>query len=497
MIKKLISTKDFPFQLFTVGTLILLTVPTLIQDGMFLDGILYTSVSHNLATGTGTFWQPVSSPFYGNSGSIYFHEHPPLAFGIQSVFYKLLGDSMYVERFYIFMTMCLTAFFISILWKTVFKNEDKLRSMSWLPVLVWIIIPSCSWSYSNNMMENTMGLFDLIAVIFMYKSCSEEKHRYPMLLLSGLFVFLATFSKGIPGFFPLAVPASYWLVFRKGNLLKPVIQTIIMLSVPAFIYLILFNIPESRESLMFYVTQRLFQRVSEAPTVSSRFYIIGRLFSELLPLFIIAALTFSIIKFRKIYVTAFNFPKQSAFLFLTGLSAAAPIALTMVQRGFYLVPSFPYFGLAFAALLSLVFIHLRDKVISVRLKLFRTLSLGFLVFAIVLSAMQKGKTSRDRGLLHDVHTIGNTLPRKSAITISQDIANNCSLECYFIRYYDIGLHIDGPERFLLVKKEDAKPDSVNFSKMAIDTRVYDLYVKKEAEGSQFPPATAGTSSSSL
>jgi hypothetical protein len=302
-----------------------------------------------------------------------------------------------------------------------------------------------------------------------------------MLLLSGLFVFLATFSKGIPGFFPLAVPAIYWLIIRKGNLLRPVIQTSLVLAVPAFIYLILFNIPESRESLKFYVTERLFQRIGEAPTVSSRFYIMGRLLSELLPLVIISALTFSILKIRKFRLQAFNFPEQSAFLFLTGLSAAAPIALTMVQRGFYLVPSFPYFGLAFAALLSPAVLHFRNKVISSRLRLFRNLSLGLIIFAFVFSALQKGKTSRDRELLHDVHAIGNTLPRKSAITISQDIANNSSLECYFIRYYDIGLHINEPERFLMIKKEDAKPDSISFSKLVIDTRVYDVYVKKEAE----------------
>lgn len=199
---KYLRGNELPFWLFSFSILIVLTVPKLIQDGMFLDGMLYTCVSHNLANGLGTFWEPFFSPSYYNAGSPAFHEHPPLVFGIQSMFFRILGDSMYVERLYIFLTMCITAWLIHLLWKEIFSGQDRIRSISWLPVIFWIIIPTSFWAYSNNMMENTMSLFDISAVLFIYRSLNSEKDRPGLLLIAGFFIFLATFSKGVPGFFP-------------------------------------------------------------------------------------------------------------------------------------------------------------------------------------------------------------------------------------------------------------------------------------------------------
>jgi 4-amino-4-deoxy-L-arabinose transferase-like glycosyltransferase len=78
------------FWFITVSIVFILTLPTLIQDGMFMDGELYTAVSHNLANGIGTFWFPSFS--YHNLAGIKdsFHEQPPLVFGIQALFFKIL-----------------------------------------------------------------------------------------------------------------------------------------------------------------------------------------------------------------------------------------------------------------------------------------------------------------------------------------------------------------------------------------------------------------------
>jgi 4-amino-4-deoxy-L-arabinose transferase-like glycosyltransferase len=104
------------FWLIAFAAMIGLTLPTLIQDGMFMDAMLYTSVSHNLSMGIGTFWFPEFS-VHNVGGLSSFHEQPPLVFGIQSLFYTVLGDSMYVERFYTFLTMVITAFLINLVWK--------------------------------------------------------------------------------------------------------------------------------------------------------------------------------------------------------------------------------------------------------------------------------------------------------------------------------------------------------------------------------------------
>lgn len=480
MIIKHLQGKNLPFWLFTFSVLILLTVPKLIQDGMFMDGMLYTCVSHNLSNGIGTFWFPEFSPSWFNAGSRFFHEQPPLAFGIQSVFFRIFGESMYVERLYTFITMCITAFSIKLLWNFIYRKKEELKTISWLPVIFWITIPACFWSYSNNMMENTMGIFTLAAVIFIFKSVESERDQTGTLLLSGLFIFLATMSKGVPGIFPIAVPFLYWIIFRKNSFPKVIFQTLIILSVPALFYFILLRLPESQESLKFYVTKRLLGRINDDPTVSSRFYIIWRLFNELLPQIILSILIISFTRLKRINVPLISDTRLSLFFFSTGLAAAAPLALTMVQRGFYLVPSFPYFALGFSILIAPVVLKFSETVISnpVRFRVCRIASIVLFVFAIGFAFMQKGKTVRDRDILHDVHAMGNTIPVRSAITVNQDISNNFSLACYLIRYYNISLFIDEPKDYLMVDKTAEHPDSSDFTKLNIDTKLYDIYRKK-------------------
>jgi hypothetical protein len=92
--------------------------------------------------------------------------------------------------------------------------------------------------------------------------------------------------------------------------------------------------------------------------------------------------------------------------------------------------------------------------------------------------MQKGKTVRDRDILHDVYAIGNTIPKKSAITVNQDVATTYVLECYFIRYYDISLYIDQPKEYLMVKKTENSDISSDFEKLNIETKIYDVYKLK-------------------
>ena len=92
--------------------------------------------------------------------------------------------------------------------------------------------------------------------------------------------------------------------------------------------------------------------------------------------------------------------------------------------------------------------------------------------------MQKGKSVRDRDMLQDVHTIGNAIPPKSAITVNQDIANTYVLECYFIRYYNISLYVDEPKHYLLIKKSGEPPVSTDFEKLNIETKLYDIYRHK-------------------
>ena len=480
MFKEYHPSKNLPFWFFTMSVLILLTVPTLIQDGMFLDAMLYTCVSHNLSHGFGTFWFPQFSHSSFADFPV-FLEHPPLVFGIQSLFFRLFGDSMYVERFYTFLTMCTTAFLINLLWRDLFKKEEEIKELSWLPILFWITIPGSIWSYSNNMMENSMAVFDLCAVILILRAAESERTETGKLFLAGLFVFLATFSKGVPGFFPVAIPFLHWLIFRKKSAGNIILSTIILLSAPVIIYFIMLNFPQSKESLQYYVTKRLWVRINDSPVVTNRFYILKNLFTELIPQLLFLAIIITAAKIKKVKVPIISYSVRSVLFISIGLAASVPLTFTFVQRGFYLVPSLPFFAIGLSVLIASRISDFKERVIGKKkvYRIFYILSIVLFFFSIGFSYSQKGKTQRDREMLHDVHAIGDAIPGKSAITVNPDIANTSVLECYFIRYYDISLYIDEPKEYLMVKKSMNPVIPTDFEKLNIATNIYDIYKKKE------------------
>jgi 4-amino-4-deoxy-L-arabinose transferase-like glycosyltransferase len=476
MLNKMLNNKHFPFWLIAVGILIGLTVPTLIQDGMFMDAMLYTSVSHNMSMGIGSFWFPEFS-VHNIAGMASFHEQPPLVFGIQSLFFRLLGDSMYVERFYVFLTTCITAFLIVLLWKEIFRNNDSLIKMGWLPVLLWITIPVCFWSYSNNMHENTMGVFTLCAVLFSYKAFQTKKHSVLLIVLSGLFIFLASFSKGIPGFFPITIPFLYWLITRKISFAKTVLYTLIITLIPFVIYLLLCIIPEGKDSLSKYFIERALHRMNEVPTVDSRFYILGRLFMELLPQLSLIVVFFVIAKLKKTEMRIPDNLRSFLFFVSVGLIASAPLMLTLVQKGFYFVPSLPFFAIGISIIIAPLIAGWVGLINTsgMKHKVFLLSSACLLLFAIVFSGMQAGKTSRDKDLLHDVYIIGTVVPKQSLVSITSDMWNNWSLQCYLMRYYNISLESSYKNEYFIWDRTIANDTLANFRKVDIATVQYDLY----------------------
>lgn len=47
---------DNSYLLLTTAIFALLLLPTLGQKGMFLDGVIYSSIARNLSEGFGSFW---------------------------------------------------------------------------------------------------------------------------------------------------------------------------------------------------------------------------------------------------------------------------------------------------------------------------------------------------------------------------------------------------------------------------------------------------------
>lgn len=481
MIKKVFLHQQTPFWFITVSVIAGLTLPTLIKDGMFMDAMLYTSVSHNLSQGIGTFWFPQFSE-HNLAGLTSFHEQPPLVFGIQAVFYKLFGDSRYVERFYTFLTICISASLIVCIWKDVFKKNETLNKLGWLPLFLWITIPVCFWSYSGNMHENTMAIFILCSALFTIRAILSEEFKLHLLLLSGVFIFFATLSKGIPGFFPITIPFLYWMTQKNTKFSRTFIQSLIITLVPAVIYFVLFLIPESRESLSTYLFKRVLHRISDVPTVDTRFYILWRIFTELIPQLGLLLILFSVAKFKKMQVFSSDLNRKSIFFILIGLAGSAPLMLTLVQKGFYFVPALPFFAIGLSILIAPIISNLIApiNVHSQKYKLFFIFSSSLIVFVAVLTFMQKDKFSRQPELMHDMYLIGERVERRNTVSIPIELWNNFDLQCNLIRYFNISVEAGDKKEYYIMDRTIGIAVPASYVKTDLKTLQYDLY-KKESE----------------
>ena len=475
------NAKQLPFWIFGLSVVFGLTLPVLIQDAMFQDAMLYSSVSHNLSQGIGTFWFPQYSKL-NIAGLSSFHEHPPLVFGIQSLFFSVLGSSIYVERFYTFLMIIITVILINHLWKMIFPPQNGQRKLGWLPVLFWISIPVCFWSYRSNMMENTMAIFDLLAVIFFLRVVWSGKNERLWLAASGVMIFLASFSKGIPGLFPLAAPFIYWVVWRKQSFLTSFRQTLILTAIPVLIYFVLTLFPESRESLYNYVFKRLLMRVDVMPTADYRLEILWRLVKEMIPLMIMVSVVFVVARFKKT-TSAISDNRQLILLFmLMGLSGSAPMTLTMVQKGWYLTPAFPYFAIGFALIISPI---ISGWIESINLKsrgfaIFRIITVLLAAGVIIVTLSQYGNVSREKDTVADVYEIGKVVPRYSALSCEPDLYDeyNFILEGFLVRYFNISLDPKEQNDFYLKQKSSPAGVPDGYEPVDISLKKFELYRRR-------------------
>ncbi|MBL4654341.1 MAG: glycosyltransferase family 39 protein, partial [Bacteroidia bacterium] len=305
------NKKNLPFQIITLALFIGLIVPVAIQDGMFMDGLIYACIAKNLANGLGTFWDPHFSASFMTS----YHEQPPLFFGLESIFFRLFGDSIYVERAFSLLLGCITAYFIHLIWKLIHRSNSDIQQASWFPILLWTITPVCFWGYAYNVEETIMGTFAAGSVYFILQAIT--KNSIPYLVLGGLFIFLSSFCKGIQGLFPITSVFIYWLITKNISLKKMLSFSIILIAIPTVIYLLLFTHDAVIASYSAYFQDRLvgtFQKEHIA-TTTNRLYLLYRLLCELLPA-IALCIVITIINIRYKSPKLTNPNLKTAFFFI-------------------------------------------------------------------------------------------------------------------------------------------------------------------------------------
>lgn len=463
--------KEIPFYLLFLAAFLFMAGPQLFSDGMFVDGVVYASVSKNLANGLGSFWVPVyTATLYPE-----FIEHPPLVFGMQSLFFSLFGNSIFTERIYSLIMFLMISLIIIRIWKEMTGNYQ----MAWIPLLLWISIPLAGWGISNNMLENTLTIFVCLAALFYL--VSMKRNKYLFITLASLCIIAGFLSKGFVAFFPLSVPFFAWLAAKKISSQRFVLDTLIMVFVSTLVFVTLFLIfPASYDSIIKYIDKQVVGSLKNVQTVENRFYILYRLFTELIPMLALVTIILLIRWFKSKREIIFKTPKgNSLMLLLVGLSGVVPIMISLKQSGYYMIPAFPFFALGLG-LLIIKDVEFLFKKINFKLPGFKTfyaLSTSVFLLALILTFLSFDKTGRDKDKLHDIYMIMDKVPENTTIAISYDLFEDWGLHAYFMRLANISLDPDKTEPYMFyISKTNNRPEG--FRPLDINTKNYKLYLRR-------------------
>lgn len=465
--------KALPFYLLVIGIFLVIISPSLLSEGMFMDGLIYSTIAKNLANGIGTFW----NPHFTSTCLTNFHEHPPLAIGIQSIFISIFGESRYIDKIYSLLTFIIVGFVILKIWKTLGYTKG------WFPLLLWLSIPLVSWACTNDLLENTMTIFTSFSILFYLKSQNNKKYFF--IFLSGLMLSFGFLTKGFVAFFPWTFPFLIWLLLRKKSFGSMFIETSILFLCTAIPLLLLILIsPVAKLSLHNYIDTQVINSLKHATTVSSRFFIVKRLFSELIPVISLCVI-FIIVGLRKkisISLLKDNY-KMALVFFLFSLTGVLPIMISMKQSGFYILSTFPFFAIAFAILLNPLIEILFNKINyqSIGFLIFKWIGFGVFFVGIILSLYFSNHFERDENKIKDTYLILSKLPEGSTINVYLNLWSDWSLHGYYARYKNISLdpELSNKRMYLLVQNESYS-DTINknYQIVNLPTKEYKLFKKK-------------------
>jgi len=467
-------TQILPFYLFTIGFFLILISPNILSDGMFMDGLYYATIAKNLSNGIGSFWNPHFTATFMPE----FHDHPPLAFGIQSIFFTIFGESRYIDKMYSLLTFIIVGYIILLIWNYLgYKN-------GWFPLFLWITIPLVFWACTNNILENTLSIFVSLSILFYLKSQNSKKYFF--ILLSGLMLSFGFLTKGFVAFFPWTFPFLLWLLLRRKSVYNMAFDSIgvfITTIIPLILLVLLF--PEAKLSIGKYIESQVIHSLKNVTTVDYRFYIVIRLFFELIPAIVLSILIVVWGWSRKvsIYLLKVNY-KQALVFFLLGLTGVLPIMISMKQSGFYILTTFPFFALSFGILLNPLVEMIIDRINyqSKGFLIFKFIGYSLFFIGILSSMYFANQIGRDKKIINDTYIITLTIPAGITINILPNMWQDWCLHGYYYRYKNISLdtNLDNKREYFLIQSMNPSDTTAlrDYKKVELQTLEYQLYRKK-------------------
>ena len=458
--------KYWPY-LFVAGLFGLFACNNQLTRGMFMDGLIYTSVADNMAHGIGSFWHPV----YTATQFPDFYEHPPLMMWLLSLWFRLFGTGMMAAKAYSVAVLLLTAALMVGVWKQMgFKT-----GLGWLPMLLLTLIPDVALAAHNNYLESTMTVFVLAAVWLVLRGTTTHHSSFIIHhLLAGLMLALAALTKGPTGLFPLALPLLLWLFGERkgfGHVAGGTLAMVAGLVVP--LALLWLCVPDAQEFLRKYFDNQVIG--GSQVQVTSRTYIVTTLFSHtaVVLLIAVAAALFGILDKKAPWRPTRDSWRRFGLLFALALCGTLPMMVSTKQRAFYLLTVFPFVALAVAALIEPLVRHLERRAESGEWRtVLSVATMAVLLAAVVANALHYGKPGRDKVLIADMDVIAPALQKGETVAITPDLASDNSLHGYWYFYHHVNLDANARHRHLLTTTP--LTDSA-YRELPLPTAEYKLY----------------------
>lgn len=467
--------KHHYFYLF-VGFLFLGVVSVnLFSDGMFMDGLFYAAIARNMAHGLGSFWQPhLSQTLFSE-----FYEHPPLALGLQSLAFRVFGDSIYVERLYSLFTYLSMGSLMVLIWGKLTND----RRSGWIALFLLLTVGGLPWAVANNVLENTMGVFTCLSVWLLLGNL--ENGRRLRVVLAGLSLSMGLLAKGFFCLYIWDVPFFLWLFKRQSGFRRMASDTAILVGstlLPiAFLYGFL---PAAQNNMNHYFNEQVVHSILNVQTVGTRFAIIGKFLHNILPPLVLGgiAVAAALRQGRDKKVLQAN--RRIALMFLAiVLSGVLPIMISLKQSGFYILTVYPLFALGLACYLHPV---LGPWIDGLRPEargfgIFKKVTAGVAVAAVSLALLQIGRVGRDKETVADCRAVIDHVGEGAVVNICPDMYDEWGLHGYFSRYGKVSLDPDPKNArryFLAVDGCCPSHLAQKYSPVDVATTKYRLYRRK-------------------
>jgi len=410
---------------------------------MFVDGVLYATIARNMAEGVGGFW----SAHYTSIIYPQFFEHPPLGIWLLSLFYKLFGDSRYVESFYSLFMWFIVFFLMSRIWFSLHWRQAR-----WVPAVLLLSAPITSWILTNNELEGPLQFACLLSVLFTIEATLAEGalQRVIYALGSALMIVAGFLIKGPFGLYPVVAPVLLYVTCRNTTVFRLLqiyfVQISLCLLAGCFFY---YHSESHRFFRNYFHIQIELSLTGKREVNNPHFYILLKILGDAAVMLVFATiLNYGVTRRIKK-------EKSGPFLFFLfmGLVTSLPLVISPKNMSWYLMLSMPFFALAIASYFRPSFIEL-ENTISGRPKNWVNLSLVLgLVIGVGVCIARDGKPRRSKEYYQSF--VAQPLVGISSERVSicpGALHKNWSLVANLMRDYKISLTDRPGSKFLIIEQ---------------------------------------------